>query len=399
MNSLDELEERIKRLSVSSTDTLDQRILSAASAALENPPSTLLDAQLSSVWRIIMRNKWAKLAAALLVAATLGTITFHRQVATVAYALEETLEANLGLRYTHIRIEPAGEGLREAWAEFGDDGKLLRLRMYFPKTKDGEKEVVWQEGKAEVWFKTKGHILVIHEKKMAEKISKELASFDPKAVIEQLHEAEASGKVEIETQKPSKEGDPITLLVSFNDSPNQQGIYQINPQTKLVEQFEKYRLVDGKRELLLRIEYLEYNQKIPPGTFVLDVPDDLMRVDWTTQEVGLSQGDLTNDQIAVKVAREFFEALIAKDYGKAGRILSGMPASRVEEAFGKMEFLRIISVGDATPYSDERPRILQVPCEVEFRMDGQTHTKKFKPNIRARAIEGQTARWFIDGGI
>ena len=136
-------------------------------------------------------------AAALLVAATVGTMTFHRQFATVAYALEQTLEANLGLRSIHIRVEPAGSGTRETWAEFGKDGKLRRLRMNFPKTEDGEKEVVWQGDQAEVWFKTKGHVLVIRDRKTAEKLSKELVAFDPKVIMEQLYEAQSKGKVKI----------------------------------------------------------------------------------------------------------------------------------------------------------------------------------------------------------
>ncbi len=122
-----------------------------------------------------------------------------------------------------------------------------------------------------------------------------------------------------------------------------------------------------------------------------------MRIDMTTQVVGLSKGDLTDEEIAVKVAREFFEALIAKDYGRAGAIYSGMPASRMKEGFGRIEFLRIISVGDPTPHPRAETRFLQVPCEVELRVEGQTQVKKFMPNIRA--VYNQPDRWAIGGGI
>lgn len=397
MNLADELEERIKHLRVRTDDAVDQRILADASAALLKAQSALLDARPSSVWRKIMRNQWARLAAALLVAATVGTFTFHRQFATVAYALEQTLEANLGLRSIHIRVEPAGSGVRETWAEFGEGGQLLRLRMNFPETEDGEKEVVWQGDKAEVWFKTKGTVLVIRDKATAERISKELVAFDPKTIMEKLHEAQSKGKVKIETQASTTEGGPITLVVSFIDAPDKREVYQVNPQTKLVEQLKKYRLVNGKYELTDCIDFLEYNQEIPPATFDLDVPADVPRIDWTTQEVGLPKGDLTDDQIAVKVAREFFAALIAKDYGRAGSIYSGVPAAKMEEMLGKIEFLRVVSVGDPTPHPDVRTRFVQVPCEVEIRVDGNTDVKKFMPNIRP--VEGQPDRWLIGGGI
>jgi len=345
-----------------------------------------------------MESNWTKVAAALLIVGALGTIMLVRQLDTPAYGLEQTLEANQGLRSIHIRVEPARQGsLSEAWAQFGEDGKLLRLRAIFPKTEDGAKEVVWQEGEAEAWFKTKKHVLVARDKTVLERFRKMLAAFDPKVAMEQLHEAEAKGKVEIEKQGPAAEGDPITLVVSFNDSPDKQEIYRINPQTKLVEKIEKYVLADDEWKLTSRHEYLEYNQEIPPETFVLDVPADVTRIDWMTQKVGLAKGDLTDGEIAVKVAREFFEALIAKDYGKAGALMAGMPASRIEEGFGKIEFVRIISIGAPTPHPDKRTRFLQVPCEVEVRVAGQAHAEKFTPLIRP--VYSQPDRWAIEGGI
>jgi len=397
MNSADELEDRIKHLRVMTDDAVDQRILADASAALLKAQSVLLDARPSSVWRNIMRNQWARLAAGLLIAATIGTFTFHRQFATVAYALEQTLEANLGLRSIHICVEPAGSGMGESWATFDENGNLLRAKMYFPKTEDGEKEVVWQGDKAEVWFKTKGSVLVLRDKAASERIAKEARASDPKTIMEKLYEARSKGKVSIETQASTTEGVPIRLVVSFTDSPEKREIYQIDPQTKLVEKLQKYHLVDGEYKLTGSIEFLEYNQEIPAATFALDIPANVMRIDWTSQEVGLSKGDLTDDQIAVKAAREFFEALIAKDFGRAGQIYSGMPAKEMEELFGKIEFTRIVSVGDPTPHSDARTRFLQVPCVVEFRAGGNTHVKTFTPNIRP--VEGQPDRWLIGGGI
>ena len=399
MNPMDDLEKRIQRIRVTTTDVLDRRILADASAGLENPQSTpaRLDPRRPSVWRTIMRSHWTKLAAAGVLVATLGVITLVSQIPTVVYALEQTLEANRGLRYIHIRIDPAGGGLSEAWAQFGEDGELVRLRMSFPDNEDGAKEIVWQEDKAEVWFKTKGRAVVFHGQEMLQQISGSLATFDPKVAIEQLHQSQAQGRVSIQTQEPSAEGDPITLVVNFHDSPNKRVILQINPQTKLVERIERYRMAGNERELVSRLEYLEYNQDPAPETFVLDIPADAMRIDQTTQVIGLFKGDLTDDEIAVKVAREFFEALIAKDYGRAGTLYEGIPASKMEEMFGKIEFLRIISVGDPTPHPMAATRFLQVPCEVEFRVGEQTHVKKFMPNIRA--VHNQPDRWGIGGGI
>ena len=72
-----------------------------------------------------------------------------------------------------------------------------------------------------------------------------------------------------------------------------------------MEQIKRYRLVDGKYNLTDSIEFLKYNQPIPPATFVLNVPADVTHIDWTTQEVGLPKGDLTDNQIAESCPRVF----------------------------------------------------------------------------------------------
>jgi hypothetical protein len=214
---------------------------------------------------------------------------------------------------------------------------------------------------------------------------------------EQIYAAQAKGDAEIETHEPSHQGEPIKLIVDFKKPREERIICLVNVQTKLVEQLEKYQSEDGQYKLLFRQEYLDYNQELPAEVFALDIPADALRVDTTTQEIGLSKGNLTDNEIAVKVAREFFEALIAKDYAKAGVVYSGIPATRMEEMFGKIEFLQLVSVGDPQPHPDVRTQFLQVPCQVEIRFEGRTGIQKFMPNIRA--VYNQPDRWAIGGGI
>lgn len=397
MNPTEELELRIRGLRVPNSSVVDRKILADALATLESSRRASSDARPTGVWRAIMKNKWTKLAAAILVAVTVGTVMFHRQMSAVAYALEETLEANLGLRFIHIRCEPAGNGMSEAWAQFAEDGTLLRAKMIFPKTEDGAKEVSWQQDRAEVWFKTKGHVLVLRDKKSAERISQELSALDPKSAVAHLYDAKSKGNVHIETQQPEKEGDPIRLIVTPNDSADSREIFLIDPQTKLATELQKFRRVNEKYELIGRIEFLDYNQPIPAEKFALNVPPDVTRIDWTTQEVGIPKDDLSDNEIATKVARAFFEALIAQDYATAGKMFSGMPAARLEEAFRTTEFLRIVSIGEPTPHPDARTGFLRVPCEVEIRVDGKTETKEFTPLIRA--LGDNSDRWSIGGGI
>ena len=136
---------------------------------------------------------------------------------------------------------------------------------------------------------------------------------------------------------------------------------------------------------------------IEPALFALDLPKDVMVIDQTTQEIGLARGDLSEKDIAVKVVRSFFEALIAGDAAKAGLLYEGLPAAKLQEAFARTKFLRIVSVGEPTPAADAGAGAVSVPCEVETEENGVEQVQDFHP--RVRQVYNQPDRWTISGGI
>jgi hypothetical protein len=123
-----------------------------------------------------------------------------------------------------------------------------------------------------------------------------------------------------------------------------------------------------------------------------------MRIDQTTQVVGLAQGGLSNEEIATEVAHQFFEALIAKDYDKAGKLLEGIPGKRMQQMFGNIKVLRIISVGPVAPHPNPRTKGLIVPCVVEIEKDGEISEWKLD-QLGVRQVYNQPGRWTIFGGI
>ena len=200
------------------------------------------------------------------------------------------------------------------------------------------------------------------------------------------------------TESPGS-GQPITVTITRKDSPNRRDVYLIEPQTKLVECLNVYRRGDGESEWkkVSTIEYFDYNRPIDPSVWEPQLPADVTAVDQTSHEIGLAKGDLSDNEIAVKVAREFFQALIAKDYGKAGQILEGIPASKMKETFGGTTFLRIVEVGQPRPHPNPATHFIQVPVKVEMEADGKKMVKEITPNIRA--AYNQPGRWVIGGGI
>ncbi len=349
-----------------------------------------------SIRIMIMKSPITKLAAAavIIVGVVLSISVFDKSIGT-AYAIEQTIEANRGLRFIHLKYEPAGTGVEEVWAQFDDNGKLLHLRMNFPNTMDGPKDVVWQEGKAEVWFKAQKGIAVLREKNILAQLKMSYKSFDPKLLGEQLYHAQADEKKQIEIQESRSKNESITITWTRNGF---RMVYKVDPETKLLQQFEKYELKDGEYKFLGLTKYLDYNQPVDPEIFVLNPPPDVIRVDQTTQEVGLAQDDLSDEEVVVKVARQFFEALIAEDYDKAGKLLQGIPGERIQQMFSDKKFLRIISIGSVAPHPNPRTQGLVVPCVVEIEKDGTISEWKLD-QLGIREVYKQPGRWSIFSGI
>jgi hypothetical protein len=349
---------------------------------------------------MILSHKRLSAAAAVVTTLAAGLIVYLSLFSSpgAAYALEQTVQANKQVTSYHIKVTPAAE-LGEAWVQLNPDGSPLRARMDLQSPGDGAKVVILSDGKAEVWFKDKKGHTFVPEKEALSRIAELRKMADPKLVFEQLQAAKAAGKVEITSKEPTEEGEPIVLTVTPKDATDRQEIYEVDPQTKLVERMTRYRRQGEQWQQIAVCEYLDYNQPIDPKVFQLDLPEDVLTVDQIARKPGLVKGDLSDEEIATKVAREFFEALIAQDYEKAGLIYSGIPAEKLEEGFGRITFLRIVEIGKPTPH--ELTKSLRVPVKVEWEMkqDGKSEKqiREFSPFIRP--VYGQPDRWEISGGI
>ena len=117
-----------------------------------------------------------------------------------------------------------------------------------------------------------------------------------------------------------------------------------------------------------------------------------MMIDQSEQEFGLSQGDMTDEQIAVEVTSQFVQALIAKDYDKAGGLFAGLPGFLTEKMLG-VNALKIISVGPAHP--DPDPDLSQMICfgKALGEVGGQYY--EFSATLRVAPVSSQPGRWTI----
>jgi len=399
MSSADDIDQSIKKLRFTTSPTADERILADASAALAQARRTSLDASRLSVWRIIMKSHWTKLgaAAAVIVAAAVLFPIALDETAAPAYAIEQTIEANRAVRSIQVKFEPAGRGIGETWAEFDDAERLLRMRMDFPNTpRDGAKTVVWQDGKALIWFRTKGGASIVYERNPMRHFGfrNRLRYFNPKVVTESLLEMVGRGKTGLAITEPTKPGEPIVLTVTEGKDRQLRRVYRIDPKTKLLRELETSQRKGDRYEFLSRVKYVAYNASVDPAAFSPKLPESVLCVDRTAPDLGLPKGDLRKDQIAAEVVRAFFDALIAKEYVKAGKLCGGMPGERIRKS--AIPALRVVSIGQPFPHARTETAFICVPCEIEVEADGVRAIKKCVVNVRP--IYGQRDRWAIASG-
>ena len=358
------------------------------------------------LWRKIMKSRITKVAAAaVIVIAVVLSLTFLEKSVAPAYALEQTIQASHSVHYLHIiNTVVSHDEPMEFWVEFEPSGQLKNMRFNKPAWMDpgdGATVIVWKDNKAKLWVKKKNFLVTIRDKEIAAEVLRRVEQLDPKFAVERLYEKQEQGKAKIEIDEPLDKSKPIivtaTSLKKDDDSPFQRIVLFIDQATKLVNIVELYKLEDGEYHKVMTSEYFDYNIPIDAAMFTFsDIPDDVMQLDQTTQEVGLAQGQLTDKEIAAEVIRQFLEALIAQDYAKAGKLFSGVPAERMEKAYGQIRFIRIISIGEPVPHSVTGG--LYVPCTVEIEENGEI--SQWQPeHSYVRQVHGQPDRWEIIGGF
>lgn len=345
-------------------------------------------------------------AAVILIAAALSLTLFDKTV-TPAYALEQTMQACHSVRFIHIRktVPEHDEPIR-VWAEFFENGLPKAIRLALPEWKagnDGEKEVIWKEDIAEVWFKKKNSLLRVKEQRLADEILQTVRENDPKTLVHNLQHKAQSGECEIQTEQPSDKSQPIIVTAISLPDRNKQVVLYVDQATQLPLSLETYQLRDGQYCLEDTGEFFDYNQPIDPAMFTFhNLPENIVRVDQVEQQVGLVQGDLTDDEAAVETVRRFWQAVIDRDFETAGKLMEGLPPTVVQNVVGRNlpnSFPReIVSIGPVQPHPNPATGGVIVPCTLKVEKDGRMEERTFD-RLGVRQVYNQPGRWTIFGGL
>jgi hypothetical protein len=365
-----------------------------------------------NIWRIIMKSRITKLAAAaaIIIIVALG-ISLLQNSATTAYAIEQTIEAGQDVRYLHFYYDSGDSNIadKEAWLEYDDSGQIKNIRVNWHSHRGNDRVVVWKEGRTQFWRKKKKTLLFYEDEIYTKKMVRFAKQYDPTRTVENMYDLERRGDVEIEIQEFDDKTKPIILtctwlpntFITEGASPQMREIVFVDQFTKLVTSIELYELIDGKYVGRGVWEYPDYDTLFEPGIFDLEeeVPADVKHLDLMILDIGLEQTDLTDKEIAVKVVRSFLQALIAKDYDRAIKIHRYEDPDEKEgllKSFEKLNIVRIISIGDPISPRMNPSGKLEVPCKVELEEDGRIIEWQIE-DVFAHRVIGYPNRWCVEG--
>lgn len=358
-----------------------------------------------------MKSRIAKVAAAavIIVAVTLS-ITFLDKAVAPAYAIGQTIQACKNTRFIHFELFlPSNNKDKDAWLEYDDSGQIKNVRVNFYFSKGNELVMVWKQGRTQMWDKQRKKLQLFEDKIYTDKIIFFVQRYDPASAVEHIQKMEKEGKVKIKIDEPSNKTKPIILTAIYEPNtyalegpkPQMKEVFFIDPYTKLVTAIEIYELKDGQYSYIGVWKFPDYNIAFNAQIFNLEgeLPSDVDIVDMMALDIGLEQCDLTNEQIAIKLVREFFNALIAKDYESAIKLLyheSPEAEAGIRKEIEKINIIRVISVDKAFPCSPMGS--WSVSCVFESEKDGKV-VRLGPTNIFVNHVLGHPNRWVIEGGF
>ena len=398
------IEKIIKDVDIDTNAKMDKAVLNDVLEAFENSTKKKPAVSQPNIWRTIIKSRITKLAtvAAIMIVVALS-ITFLDKSVAPAYAIEQTIEANRGMRYLHTKYFDSSHDdvAKECWLEFDKAGQPKIVRISWSKWMGGGKIMIWNQNETKLWSKTLNQLLIFNDKIYSSRVHSMMESEDPKLMAKHIYEREAKGEVKIEIDEPTDKTEPIVVTATYlpgSPSYGDRKLLFIDRSTKLVTRLELYVLKEGEYKYYGVIEYYDYNVPISAKMYNLDdeVSADATRINTKNQDVGLAQGELSDQEIAVKMVREFFGALIAEDYATAGQLWGGLAAVEVRKRWGKLKVIRLVSIGEPVSPSKASkifPKMQCVPYTIEVERDGKKTTLQKQQNIRR--VLGRRKRWVI----
>jgi len=389
MKSLKDIQKIVSQFNIKPRPEMRSKVLGKA-LEIQNNGST------SGVhtWRLIMNKPITKIttvAAVLVIIASAVIILDH--VAKPAYAIQQTIEALRSIRTVHILARGWDNEPMDVWMKINPEtGKpdhtyLKTSLMYNGKTFE---YIIISTPTVSYKFNVTENVVKILDGQLLQTSLEFDRIFE--SVAENLGENES---VEIYRGKSPKScDDVVVLLLQSQDKITK---LFIDPDTKLPINIETF----GPRAQndLKRTEEIAYNKPIPSGLFDFEIPQNAKVINITDIEQKLDKPDagipvdnLTKKEASTLVAKEYWLALINKDWEQVERLRPIHSAQEWSEIKKGNPPIELLEVGQ--PHWQKGCGEPVTPCTIKYE-DGRILEIKTYP--RFREINGEQT--CVIGGI
>jgi hypothetical protein len=265
----------------------------------------------------------------------------------------------------------------------------------------GGEIVAWSPDETQILNKKRNFLIRFNDEIYTARMLAMARRENPRLIVERLHERQAKGEVEIEIDQPVRKTGLVAVTATGLGDDRKRLVLFVDQDTNLVTSLKWYQLENSEYEYQGVMEYHDYNVPISAKMFNLDneVPGDIEIIDTRVQDIGIAQGDLSDEEIATKVVREFLEALIVEDYGRAAQISGILPPERIRQGWGKLQVVRIVSIDQPTPPAEPSelfPNRQNVRCTLEVQNNANEVPRQFTSFIKVRPVLGRRERWQFD---
>jgi hypothetical protein len=404
MKPADNIKKFFKNATVNTNPKTDKTVFDGMLIAHEKTQSTNSAATKPNIRKIIMKSPITKLAAAAVIILAAGIFLYiTNSMVPTAYALQDTIEAYNTVSSLHIKMSTTSfPGTHEIWLECDSHGNMRRIRYQAPDCGFGSLTIVENNGKSEAWL-PKSNVYLTGYRNVGQVLGVDVSQVDPKGLVERLYQQEMHGEVILDVSEPVQKDKPIVVSVTYPKgslSENWKKVLYVDQGTKLVKKIDKFEFKDEQYKLMETRELLDYNQQINSVMFSLEgeIPSDAKVIDMTGVEIGLLQGDMTDQEAATEVIRKFFEAAVAKDYTRLGQLFLVGPAFLTKQVFEGINTIKITSIEPAKRETDPDEKGFLCSGKLRLEASGLLYELNlFKADVEQINTASEPNRWMITG--
>jgi len=290
MSSAEKIRKLFAKSNVTVNSKIDDRIIGDALTAFDKSEKTQSVSSEPNIWRIIMKSRITKLAAAaaIIITVFVGIHQFGGSLdgTSVAFALEHAVEALKHVENKHMvmrTIEPPNR--YEFWTKYSEDGRAIARRIESPEGR----LTVFANG---VMYNYKPAYdrntdRIVNEDSTVSIRSKKTIN-DPPGYVEHMATkvAEEGGVMTTKFETDEESGKKVIVatiaLKGIRLKPDKLGDVEaeiiFDAETKLPIRAREYHIENGQKKLEACYEFT-YNEKLAKDLFKFEIPERVKVID------------------------------------------------------------------------------------------------------------------------